>query len=150
MESAGVLVLEDDEAVRNRLCDAISRTDGLSVMAEAGTLEAANTILKNKLPCLALIDLGLPDGSGIDLIHHLTKKTNVPTLVLTVFGDENHVVSAIKAGACGYLLKSEPADKIGIELLQVLKGESPVSAAVARHILKQLKKRISVKTHYKK
>jgi len=75
-----------------------------------------------------LIDLGLPDGTGIDLIRNVSqRKPDVDIMVVTVFGDEQHVVSSIEAGATGYILKdSTPADVIScIRLLMA--GGSPVS-----------------------
>jgi len=134
-----VLVVEDDDNIRERICRVIGQTDELEILAQANSLKAAHAILETKTPSLALIDLGLPDGSGTRLIELLTTK-NIPSLVLTVFGDETNVVSAIRAGACGYLLKSEDPNKIGSMLLEVIDGGSPISPAVARHVLKQVRK----------
>ena len=90
-----------------------------------------------------LIDLGLPDGNGIDLIRHVSqKKPDADIMVVTVFGDEQHVVSSIEAGATGYILKdSTPADVIScIRLLRA--GGSPVSPVVARSVLRAIRNRI--------
>ncbi len=90
-----------------------------------------------------LIDLGLPDGSGIDLIRQVSqKKPDVDIMVVTVFGDEQHVVSSIEAGATGYILKdSAPADVIScIRLLRA--GGSPVSPVVARSVLRAIRNRM--------
>ena len=131
-----VLVVEDDEAVRNRICQAIEQEPHLTVMAAVGTIHAARSVLGKRTPRLALIDLELPDDNGANLIRWLaTQAPEVESLVLTVFGDERHVVSAIEAGAAGYLLKGENTQDVGPMLLKVLHGESPISPAVARHIL---------------
>jgi DNA-binding NarL/FixJ family response regulator len=90
-----------------------------------------------------LIDLGLPDGTGIDLIRSVSqRKPDVDIMVVTVFGDEQHVVSSIEAGATGYILKdSTPADVIScIRLLRA--GGSPVSPVVARSVLRAIRARM--------
>jgi DNA-binding NarL/FixJ family response regulator len=94
-----------------------------------------------------MIDLGLPDGSGIDLIRSVSqKKPDVDIMVVTVFGDEQHVVSSIEAGATGYILKdSTPADVIScIRLLRA--GGSPVSPVVARSVLRAIRNRMGPST----
>lgn len=140
MKTASVLVVDDDSAIRERICTAVNHSEKMKVMAQANSLHAARTILGRRLPTLALIDLGLPDGSGISLINWLSIQHNIPSIVLTVFGDEHHVVSAIKAGASGYLLKCDDVDTLVPKLQQTLKGESPISTSVARHILKEVRK----------
>jgi DNA-binding NarL/FixJ family response regulator len=145
MRSADVLVVDDDKVIRERICSAVDSSDNMEVMAQAGTLHSARSILGRKLPSLALIDLGLPDGSGISLINWLSVQKNVPSIVLTVFGDEHHVVSAVKAGASGYLLKCEDVDTVVSMLQQTLDGESPISTGVARHILKELRRSDSLR-----
>lgn len=140
MSPAEVLVVDDDVTIRERICNAVNDSDSMTVMAQADSLHSARTIMGRKLPALALIDLGLPDGSGITLINWLSVQQNIPSIVLTIFGDEHHVVSAIKAGASGYLLKCDDVDNLIPNLQQTLQGESPISTGVARHILKELRK----------
>lgn len=131
-----VLVVEDDAVVRSRLCQTIRAEPGLEILADVGTFHAARSVLGRRLPRLALIDLELPDGDGAEIIQWLSVQADlVDSLVLSVFGDERHVVSAIEAGASGYLLKGEESDNVGPMLKRVLAGESPISPAVARHIL---------------
>lgn len=137
-----VLVVEDDEDVRGRICRAIESEPLLTIQAAVGSFHAAVSLLGRKLPRLALIDLELPDENGSTLIRWLASQApSVDSLVLTVFGDERHVLSAIEAGACGYLLKSEDSDNVGPMLLKVVDGQSPISPAVARHILQRARKK---------
>lgn len=136
-----VLVVEDDEDVRARICRAIESEPSLTVQAAVGTFHAAISVLGRQLPRLALIDLQLPDENGATLIRWLASQApSVDSLVLTVFGDERHVLSAIEAGASGYLLKGEDSENVGPMLLKVVDGQSPISPAVARHILQQARK----------
>jgi DNA-binding NarL/FixJ family response regulator len=72
-------------------------------------------------PDVLITDIGLPDGSGIELIGEARRKhPNVLALVITIFGDESHVVAAIEAGAMGYLLKDGTADYIGSSILEMI------------------------------
>lgn len=138
-----MLVVEDNDDVRARICTAIKQEPALALMADVATFHAASSVLGKQIPRLALIDLELPDGSGADLIRWLsTQSETVDSLVLTVFGDERHVVAAIEAGAAGYLLKGEDSLQIGPSLLKVLNGEAPISSAVARHILTRARRTV--------
>lgn len=132
-----VLIVEDDPVVRERLVEAVREAADFEVLAAVGSLHAARSVLGRRLPALALVDLGLPDGEGSSLIDWLAAQPErVEILVLTLFADERHVVGAIRAGASGYLLKHELSDEIVPVLRRVMAGESPISSAVARYILR--------------
>jgi DNA-binding NarL/FixJ family response regulator len=90
-----------------------------------------------------LIDLGLPDGNGTDLIRQVSaKRPDVDIMVVTVFGDEQHVVSAIEAGATGYILKDSTAADV-VSCIRLLRaGGSPVSPVVARSVLRAIRNRM--------
>lgn len=136
-----VLVVEDNKEVRARICAVIDNDAELCVWGEAGSIKEARKLLANQLPTIALVDLGLPDGGGETLIAWLRDNAaNVETLVLTVFGDERHVIAAIQSGASGYLLKGDTAEDLTTNIKLVLQGESPISPAVARHILNSTRK----------
>ncbi len=138
MALPAVLLVEDDAATRARLRAAIEAHGGLALAGAVGSCAEARAALAGAAPAVLLTDIGLPDGSGIDLIRELRGR-GLPTLcmVVTVFGDETHVVSAIEAGALGYLLKDAPAEAIGRAILEMLAGGSPMSAPVARYLLKR-------------
>ena len=85
---------------------------------------------------LALIDLGLPDGSGIDLIREVREEhPSVQVVVATVFDDDDHLVQAMAAGAHGYLLKDRSTEELVAQLRKIDAGEAAISPAVARRIL---------------
>ena len=85
---------------------------------------------------LALIDLGLPDGSGVDLIRELSQShPDVHLVVTTVFDDDDHLVQAMAAGAHGYLLKDRDTEELVTQLRKIDGGEAAISPAVARRIL---------------
>lgn len=136
---AEVLLLEDDPVTRERLAGIVRASPGLVLAAAFGDLRGALAWLAvNPPPQVLLVDLQLPDGSGIDLIraaHRLAPQAEV--MVISVFGDESHVVSAIAAGATGYLLKDASAEEITQAISRLLAGESPISSAIARHLLRR-------------
>lgn len=103
----------------------------------ACTLQEARSLLKNgAVPDIALIDLGLPDGSGVDIIE-LAHGASPATLciVTSIYDDDGHVFPALRAGAQGYLLKDQPVGSIVQALKGIAAGEPPLSPAIARRML---------------
>lgn len=135
-----VLLVEDEDNTRSRLAEVIVNHPQLKLIESNATFTAAMACIERMQPDVMLCDLGLPDGNGIDLIKKIAElgyATEV--MVITVFGDESHVLSAIEAGATGYLLKDGRADYIAESIVQMMKGASPISASIARHLLKKFK-----------
>jgi DNA-binding NarL/FixJ family response regulator len=91
-------------------------------------------------PDIFLVDVGLPDGSGLDLIADIKAGTQAKVLVLTMFGDRETVVAAIQAGADGYLLKDSSAAVIREGIAVTLLGGAPLSAAAAVFLLERLRR----------
>lgn len=85
---------------------------------------------------LALIDLGLPDGSGTDVVGALRRyqPTALP-VVVTIYDDDDHLFPALQAGAFGYLLKEQPEETLVAQLLRMIQGEPPLSPPIARRVL---------------
>jgi len=135
-----VVIVEDDDNTRARLGRAVAAHPELTLAATAGTIADGRAALAAHRPAVLLSDLGLPDGSGIELIAD-ARRTSPDTLamVITVFGDESHVVAAIEAGAMGYLLKDESPEHIGRSILEILAGGSPISPPIARHLLRRFR-----------
>lgn len=133
-----VLVVEDDPPTRARLSAAVEAHPELALAGAVGTFGEAQAALAASAPDVLLTDIGLPDGSGIELIRALRARgAATQCMVVTVFGDEQHVVSAIEAGALGYLLKDATPEAIGRAILEMRAGGSPMSAPVARYLLKR-------------
>ncbi len=134
-----VMVVEDDPTMRRRLAGAVSGNADLELRAAVGSVADARDALAGAFPDVLLVDLGLPDGSGLDLIRELRER-GAPTraLVITVFGDERHVLSALAEGAAGYLLKDATPEDVGRAIADVRAGGAPISPRVARYLLKQL------------
>lgn len=134
-----VVLLEDDPITRERVAGIVQSADGLRLAAAWADLRSALAWLPaHEPPRVALVDLQLPDGSGIDFIRALRRSApQTEAMVISVFGDEAHVVAAIEAGATGYLLKDAGADDIVQAIHRLVAGESPISSAIARHLLRR-------------
>ena len=109
-----ILVVDDDDAFRETVCAAIERDDGMVLADQVSNAESAREAIAHGEFDVALIDLGLPDGNGIDLIRQIAStRPDIDVMVVTVFGDEAHVLASIEAGATGYLLKRSLNDTLG-------------------------------------
>jgi DNA-binding NarL/FixJ family response regulator len=133
-----VAIIEDEATTRQRIKQAVERHAELQVIADAGDCAQGRQIIETLKPDVLLVDLGLPDGHGTELItlsQSVSPQTEI--MVITVFGDEKNVLSAIEAGATSYLLKDADAEHVGYSIKQMLDGGSPISASIARHLLKR-------------
>ena len=101
----------------------------------ADSLANARTLLRQHPPDIALIDLGLPDGSGVELIRDLAPR-GCQCVVTTIYADDHHLFPALRAGACGYLLKDQPGDKVVHALRGIVAGEPPLSPVIAQRLLR--------------
>lgn len=131
------LLVEDVPEAAAWLAQALSATFPDIAIQRAGTLaEARQSLSAHPAPQLALIDLGLPDGNGVDFIAELNYRSpKTLCVVASIFDDDQHIFPALRAGAQGYLLKDQDQDSI-IQLLQgIIAGRPPLSPAVARKLL---------------
>lgn len=130
-----VIVIEDDERLRRYAIGALEQAAELTVLGEAGNL-ADGLALVDLLPDLVLLDLGLPDGSGLEIIERMhAARPDCRVLVFTVFEDRASVLGTLKAGADGYILKDTSAEQILAHVRATLAGETPISARAASHLL---------------
>ncbi len=134
------LVVDDLPSARRWLRAALLDAFPEVSIAEAGSLAEARAALValGQAPDLALIDLGLPDGSGLRLIEALQRDgAGTLCIVSTVFDDDAHVFPALRAGAEGYVLKDLPAGELARMLRGILDGQPPLSPSIARRLLRQ-------------
>ena len=130
------LIVEDLPEIRAWLGDtARAAFPELNVTAVARRDEALVAIRQASFD-LALIDLGLPDGSGIDVVGALRQHQpqSLP-VVVTIYDDDDHLFPALQAGAFGYLLKEQPQETLVAQLLRMTQGEPPLSPPIARRVL---------------
>jgi DNA-binding NarL/FixJ family response regulator len=132
----GVILVEDEPATQDHLIRVIESSTRLKLLGVASSVQDAYSLLFMTNPEVALIDLGLPDSSGIEVIEWLSKnKPETECLVITAFGDEDHVVRSLEAGASGYLLKDYSNEELIEHILEVANGGSPISPLIARQLL---------------
>jgi DNA-binding NarL/FixJ family response regulator len=135
----GVILVEDEPATQDHLTQVIESSNKLKLLGVANSVQDAYSLLFMTNPDVALIDLGLPDSSGIEVIQWLNKhKPDTECLVITAFGDEDHVVRSLEAGASGYLLKDNSSDELIEHILEVANGGSPISPLIARQLLSKM------------
>lgn len=134
---APVLIVEDDVAVSQRLENLLLQlgyhTDALMM---ASSLAEAQQHLAHQLVALALVDLGLPDGSGIDLIRIMHEQNpSVAILVISAWSTQEAILAALRAGATGYVLKERDDLEVALALRSVLRGGAPIDPLLARRII---------------
>ena len=134
-----VVLVEDDPPTRDHLAETLTACDGIALLATADTLEVARAACERFLPTVLITDLQLPDGHGTDLIREVRDRyPATEIMVISVLGDEDSVVTAIRAGASGYILKdSEPVDMVEA-VHGLIEGRSPISASIARYIIRRV------------
>ena len=134
-----VAVLEDEQEARKRLVASIRADGSLRLTGEFGTGAEALAALASGAPDVFLVDLGLPDMSGLDVVKSIAARypaCNI--LVVTIFGDEQTVLRALEAGAHGYLLKGALEHDIVEDIRHLRNGGSPLSPVIARQVLRRL------------
>lgn len=134
-----VAIVEDDGETRARLCNSILANPEIELTGAFASGQEALAALADNAPDVLLVDLGLGDMSGLDVIRYVSRHhPHCDTLVVTMFGDEAHVLSALQAGARGYLLKDNLTRDITADISDLRNGGSPLSPIIARQVLKQL------------
>lgn len=139
VSNASVLIVEDRVHTAEKMRVAIDATDGLAVSGMAFDVDTGLHQLNSGKPRVVLVDLGLPDGSGLEIIQAANAVDwDCECLVISVFGDEKRVFSALKAGAKGYILKGSRSEDIGQSVKELLLGGSPMSPKIARYLLSKM------------
>lgn len=134
--SIHVALVEDDVDFQQALTRAIGNAPDMVLVGVASTRAQGLEMLEQAQADVLLVDLGLPDGSGIDVIRAAHGRWPVCNIMVsTVFGDEAHVMQSIEAGASGYLLKDSAPEEMVSEIRSLHAGGSPISPLIARQIL---------------
>src|SRR5713226_3062379 len=131
-----VALIEDRREIREGLAMLIDGTDGYSCVSTFSTMEDALARIQHNLPQVALVDIGLPEMSGIEGIAILKQRhPELLLLTLTVYDDDERIFRALCAGACGYLLKKTPPAKLLESLKEAIAGGAPMSPEIARRVV---------------
>ena len=146
----GVWVVEDDAHTRSFFEASVRRSPQLKWLGAASTVREALAWLSGDglAPDVLLVDLGLPDGSGIEVIRAAARHwPSCSIMVSTNFGDETHVMRSIEAGAAGYLLKDSSPSRMADEIRSLANGGSPISPIIARQILARFRHQPAAPAH---
>jgi DNA-binding NarL/FixJ family response regulator len=139
-----VIVVDDHELFRRGLIDLLEER-GVQVAGEAALAEEAIRQAADVGPSVVLMDLSMPGMSGIEAIQRLTAAApQARVLVLTMMTDDQHVMSALLAGACGYLLKDASVDQIVEGIRSAARGESSISPRIASRLIRRLREPESI------
>ncbi len=131
------LVVEDLPAPAQWLAAVLEESFAGIRVDVASSLAEARTILEKRSPDIALIDLGLPDGSGVDLIRDIAQsQPHCQCVVTTIYADDRHLFPALRSGASGYLLKDQPKERVVSALRGIASGEPPLSPVIAQRLLR--------------
>lgn len=136
-QQINVGIVEDDVLTREKLKHCIDVSSHMSCAFAVATVREAIKAMDEHQPKVMLVDLCLPDGSGVQVLSHMRASCEESiALVVSALGDEASVVRAIKAGAMGYLLKDDTDAMVEASITQLLQGGSPISPSIARHLIK--------------
>jgi len=134
-----ILLIEDDQPVRERLARIIEDWPGGKLIAACGTFEEAVRVISDSPVDLLITDLKLPDGHGVQAIRMLrANQPQAEAMVISALADDRNVIEAIEAGASGYLLKDSDAINVIDAITELLAGKSPISSTIARTIVRRL------------
>jgi DNA-binding NarL/FixJ family response regulator len=131
-----VLIVEDEPEFQRRFTNAVLLDPELALAGSAGTGRAAIAMLQAAPPDVVLLDLGLPDINGVEVIRHAMRQPRpCDVLVVSMFDDDQNVMDSIEAGAAGYVLKDSLPESIVSSIQELRGGGSPISPGIARRIL---------------
>ncbi|MEU5690982.1 response regulator transcription factor [Actinosynnema sp. NPDC020468] len=134
-----VLLVDDHEVVRRGLRELLEDEDDITVVAEAGGVGEAVARASAVRPDVAVVDVQLPDGTGVELCGRL-RALDVRCLVLTAFDDEEALVGAIMAGASGYLLKQVRGQDLVVAVREVAAGRSLLDPRTTARVLERMRR----------
>jgi len=145
-----VAIVEDNNTLRNSLAHLISQAHSMQCVSLLPNLLNVVSELKKNVPDIVLMDIGLPNISGIEGVRTVKDNfENVQVLMFTVFEDDEKIFEAIKAGASGYLLKKTPPEEIIDAIESLYHGGAPMSASIARRVIQSFQNKQSQKDDYR-
>jgi DNA-binding NarL/FixJ family response regulator len=137
--SISVAVIEDDPGVRQYLADLIQGSSLCTLAGTARNRAEAMALIADDKADVYVVDLGLPDVDGVELIAHIKQHcSGAQSLVFSTFGDNKHIGRSIAAGATGYLLKDERGPALIDKIVMLHNGASPVSPSVAKVLVQRV------------
>ena len=137
-EKISVFLLDDHELVRRGLREFLEEEGDLEIVGEAGTAGEALDAIEKSSPRVAIIDVRLPDGNGIEVCREVRSRfPETDCLILTSYADDQALFDAIVAGAAGYILKETKTADLVRDIRKVASGESLIDPSVTKEVLAQ-------------
>jgi DNA-binding NarL/FixJ family response regulator len=131
-----VSIVEDDAGLRESICRFIQGSLGFQCLGEYASAEEALADVPTRPPAVVLMDINLPKMGGIECVKHLKQKLpGLQIIMLTVYENSDRIFEALAAGACGYLVKNTPPEKLLEAIEEISKGGSPMSSHIARKVV---------------
>ena len=131
-----ILLLEDLPEIRAWLRKLVLQVFPGATISESSRVQDALALVAGVKFDLALIDLGLPDGSGVDVVTKLRDmQPDAQSVIVTIHDDDEHLFPALQAGAFGYILKEQARELITEQLQRISQGEPPLSPSIARRVM---------------
>lgn len=132
-----ILILEDHPDTQVWLREAVRDVFADAEISVHATVESASEHLSNAAVNLAILDINLPDGNGVDFAQEvLTLNPSTYVIIASIYDDDRHLFRALQVGVNGYLLKDQKGEEIREKLRNIIKGEPPLSPAIARKMLR--------------
>ena len=139
-EELKIVLVDDHEVVREGLRALLNRRPGMRVVGEAGTVAEAVTVAARERPDIVVMDVRLPDGSGIEACREIrAEHPETRLIMLTSYADEEAVLASIMAGASAYLLKQTRGQQLADAVQAVARGESLLDPQVTQRVLEQVR-----------
>jgi DNA-binding NarL/FixJ family response regulator len=139
-EMVRVFLVDDHELVRRGVAGVLEAQSDLEIVGEAANCRDAAARISATLPDVAILDVQLPDGSGIDLCRHIRQEhPEVSCLILTAYDDEDAIMAAVMADAAGYVLKSLRMDELVTAVRFVSQGRRLLNATLRTHATDQMR-----------
>ncbi|HEY7270944.1 MAG TPA: response regulator transcription factor [Dehalococcoidia bacterium] len=135
-----VMIVDDHDVVREGLRSLLNRREGMTVVAEAGTMQSAIDEALRVKPQVIVMDVRLPDGTGVEACREI--RSDLPetrVIMLTSYADEEAIVSSIMAGASGYLLKQTRGQQLADAVITVARGDSLLDQKVIDRVMEHMR-----------
>lgn len=140
MSNTRIMIVDDHDVVREGLLALLKRREGFDVVGQASTVQEAIAEAARTLPDVIVMDVRLPDGSGIEACRSIREsRPETKVLMLTSYADEDAVFASILAGASGYVLKQTRGRDLGDAIESVARGDSLLDAAVTQKVLDRVR-----------
>jgi len=135
-----VSIVEDNIRLLRELEVILNDSNEFNVLGAYGRGREALDNLPHNIPDVFIVDLGLPDISGIEVLRNIRERfEDIEILVFTISDDRGHLFSALKAGASGYIVKGGSLDELKDSIRNVMRGGAPMSPMIARYVIKEFR-----------